>query len=92
MKLQKFVVKKVVLYYQDICGYFDCLLCRRSHAYCVCHIHTPISCVVVPVGVDEDVLDAYVLLGTLMSVDVVVTQGNTPFSGTAQNTHWEANW
>lgn len=52
------------------------------------NVYTPRrQAVAVPVGMDISTADAYVLLTTLVVVDVVVAQDNTPSSRTAQETH-----
>ncbi len=61
--------------------------CLHSHVCCVCNVYTPRRhTVAVPVGVDVDGADTHVLLTTLMVVDVVVAQDNTPSSRAAQET------
>lgn len=59
---------------------------RHSRVCCVCRVYTPRSQIAVPVGVNIDTADAYVLLVTLVRGDVVVAQDNTPISGAAQET------
>lgn len=58
--------------------------------YVVNVIYTPSSHIVsVPVGVDDHLTDAHVLLATFMVVDVVVAQDNTPSSRAAEETRSE---
>lgn len=70
-------VKKVTREFVDIVVY--------TVYWFVCY--APSSQIVsVPVGVDDDLTDGHVLLATLVVVDVVVAQDNTPSSRAVQKT------